>query len=167
MSKCHLLLHSLLCDQAFEQKWGLSCLYFSNVDLYVLISNSFWWLSFQSQPKPPFHSEAWARFTELSVRWSIGVGLIRFRRHIVNKSLWLCLLCYTAQFRGEMSELDDAGTYYDLGPRKVTGKGTYHYMCTRNNNFSNRSQKGRIIVGNTDLITKKLGSNGGDIAFGE
>lgn len=25
-------------------------------------------------------------------------------------------------------------------------KGTYFYMCTRNNNFSNRSQKGRITV---------------------
>ena len=24
--------------------------------------------------------------------------------------------------------------------------GTYYYMCTRNNNFSNRSQKGKIIV---------------------
>ena len=25
-------------------------------------------------------------------------------------------------------------------------KGTYHYMCSRNNNFSNRSQKGSIVV---------------------
>lgn len=25
-------------------------------------------------------------------------------------------------------------------------KGTYFFMCTRNNNFSNRSQKGRITV---------------------
>ena len=25
-------------------------------------------------------------------------------------------------------------------------KGTYHYMCSRNNNFSNRSQKGKLIV---------------------
>ena len=24
--------------------------------------------------------------------------------------------------------------------------GTYYYMCTRNNNFTNRSQKGRITV---------------------
>jgi len=24
--------------------------------------------------------------------------------------------------------------------------GTYHYMCTRNNNFTNRSQKGTLIV---------------------
>ena len=25
-------------------------------------------------------------------------------------------------------------------------EGTYRYMCTRNNNFTNRSQKGRIVV---------------------
>ena len=25
-------------------------------------------------------------------------------------------------------------------------KGTYYYMCTRNNNFTNRSQKGTLIV---------------------
>jgi hypothetical protein len=25
--------------------------------------------------------------------------------------------------------------------------GTYYYMCTRNNNFSNRNQKGRLTVG--------------------
>ena len=28
----------------------------------------------------------------------------------------------------------------------MTKAGTYYYMCTRNNNFSNRSQKGKIIV---------------------
>lgn len=50
------------------------------------------------------------------------------------------------QFRGEMSELDDAGTYYDLPLYKITKIGTYYYLCTRNNNFTNRSQKGVIIV---------------------
>ncbi len=29
---------------------------------------------------------------------------------------------------------------------KFTKTGTYHYMCSRNNNFTNRSQKGTIIV---------------------
>lgn len=36
--------------------------------------------------------------------------------------------------------------YFDLPPRMVKGCGTYYYMSTRNNAFSNRSQKGRIIV---------------------
>ena len=73
----------------------------------------------------------------------------------------------TGQFGGEMSELDDAGTYFDLGPKKVTGSGTYHYMSTRNNNFSNRSQKGRITISNTERLTRKIGRNGGTLAFNE
>ncbi|XP_031549697.1 protein DD3-3-like [Actinia tenebrosa] len=49
-------------------------------------------------------------------------------------------------FGGENQQLDDAGPYFDLGPRAVKGKGTYYYMSTRNNNFTNRSQKGKIVV---------------------
>jgi len=49
---------------------------------------------------------------------------------------------------GAGDELNEAGTYFDLGPQKVTSTGIYHYMSTRNNNFSNRSQKGKIIVKN-------------------
>jgi hypothetical protein len=47
---------------------------------------------------------------------------------------------------GEKSELDDAPAYFDLGPRVVTQNGNYHYMSTRNNNFSNRGQKALIVV---------------------
>jgi plastocyanin len=36
--------------------------------------------------------------------------------------------------------------YFDLGPRQLTRTGTWHYMSTRNNNFTNRGQKGKIIV---------------------
>ena len=69
----------------------------------------------------------------------------------------------SAQFGGEMSELDDAGTYFDLGPRKVTQRGTYYYMCTRNNNFTNRSQKGKIIVQDNPLSLARVGSAGGTV----
>lgn len=41
-----------------------------------------------------------------------------------------------------------ATTYFDLAPKKVTRPGTYYYMCSINNNFSNRNQKAKIIVGN-------------------
>lgn len=71
------------------------------------------------------------------------------------------------QFGGEMSELDDAGTYFDLGPKKVTGIGTYYYMSTRNNNFSNRSQKGRIIISNIEQISKMIGRLGGTFKFAD
>ncbi|KAK3753506.1 hypothetical protein QZH41_018003, partial [Actinostola sp. cb2023] len=72
-----------------------------------------------------------------------------------------------AQYGGEMSELDDAGTYFDLGPRSVTGTGTYHYMSSRNNNFSNRSQKGRIVLSDSAIYNSKIGINGGTIPFRE
>ncbi|XP_047136230.1 protein DD3-3 [Hydra vulgaris] len=43
--------------------------------------------------------------------------------------------------------LNDASVYFDLGARSLkNAAGTYYYMCTRNNNFSNRSQKGKIVV---------------------
>lgn len=70
------------------------------------------------------------------------------------------------QYGGEMSELDDAGTYFDLGPRKVTSNGIFHYMCTRNNNFSNRGQKGKIVIGDATIESKKIGWNGGNVTVG-
>jgi hypothetical protein len=45
-----------------------------------------------------------------------------------------------------MEELDDAGTYYNMGLRRITTAGVYNYMSTRNNNFSNRSQKGETLL---------------------
>jgi len=50
------------------------------------------------------------------------------------------------QYWGDMDELDDAGTYFDMGLRKMTKSGIWRYLCTRNNNFTNRSQKGEIRV---------------------
>jgi hypothetical protein len=67
------------------------------------------------------------------------------------------------QFGGEMSELDDAGTYFDLGPRACSQNGVYHYMSTRNNNFTNRSQKARIVVSDIAMQSLLVGLNGGAI----
>jgi len=70
------------------------------------------------------------------------------------------------QLGGEMSELDDAGTYYDLLPHKVTGgTGTFYYLCTRNNNFSNRSQKGKIVVEAAPEDVQAIGTEGGVIGM--
>lgn len=72
------------------------------------------------------------------------------------------------QFRGEMSELDDAGTYFDLGLQKVTSPlGYFHYMCTRNNNFSNRDQKGRIVVNMHPVAYSSVGALGGRVALSD
>ncbi|CAF0819348.1 unnamed protein product [Brachionus calyciflorus] len=66
---------------------------------------------------------------------------------------------------GSMEELDDAGTYFDLGPRKITNSGVYHYMSSRNNNFSNRDQKGEIITYEHEFYDDYIGSNGGRLEF--
>jgi plastocyanin len=42
--------------------------------------------------------------------------------------------------------LNDAPAYFDGGAMQMTQRGVYHYMCTRNNNFSNRSQKACAAV---------------------
>jgi len=46
----------------------------------------------------------------------------------------------------DVALLNKAPFYVDLGPQKAATCGRWHYMCTRNNNFSNRSQKGRVTV---------------------
>ena len=42
--------------------------------------------------------------------------------------------------------LNEAPAYFDGGLLLMTKRGTFHYASTRNNNFSNRSQKGTIVV---------------------
>lgn len=64
-----------------------------------------------------------------------------------------------------MDELDDAGTYFDFGTRKVTNSGVFHFMSTRNNNFSNRDQKGLIISYENEFFDDFIGWNGGVIDF--
>jgi hypothetical protein len=61
--------------------------------------------------------------------------------------------------------LDDAGTYYDLGPQVLSDYGVAHYMCTRNNNFSNRDQKGEIICQKYAFVDDMIGVNGGTLKF--
>jgi len=54
---------------------------------------------------------------------------------------------------------NEAGTYYDARPQKVTRNGIFFYMCTRNNNFSNRSQKGKIVVKVESAVKKKVAAD--------
>jgi len=41
---------------------------------------------------------------------------------------------------------DPAAAYFNGGPIQMKTSGTYNYFSTRNNNFSNRSQKGILYV---------------------
>ena len=47
--------------------------------------------------------------------------------------------------RAIQKQLDNAPASY-IGAALQFKPGTYYYMCTRNNNFTNRSQKGVLIV---------------------
>lgn len=69
------------------------------------------------------------------------------------------------QFRGEMSELDDAGTYYDKAPFKATKTGEWKVLCTRNNNFSNRGQKLKVIVTEAKETGETIGEAGGVVGM--
>jgi hypothetical protein len=44
--------------------------------------------------------------------------------------------------------------YFDAGLIRMNAKGTFHYYCTRNNNFSNRDQKARLTVTNNAFIAR-------------
>ena len=100
----------------------------------------------------------------------IIIEAIYYQEQKVRNEIFNCLsllflylkMASTVLDGGEMSELDDAGTYYDRGPLKVTSsRREYYYMCTRNNNFSNRSQKGKVVVTEEAIRTARIGLNGG------
>ena len=42
--------------------------------------------------------------------------------------------------------LNNASPSFEGAILRFTRQGTYHYICSRNNNFSNRSQKGHLTV---------------------
>merc|ERR1719499_596077 len=64
---------------------------------------------------------------------------------------------------GNMEELDDAGASFSLEPQKVTEVGCWNYVSTRNNNFSNRSQKGKFCVSSGEFEVVDIGSSGGTL----
>lgn len=61
---------------------------------------------------------------------------------------------------GNMEELDDAGTGFNMVPQKLNKQGCWNYLCTRNNNFSNRAQKGKLCVTEGDVGAVLVGSGG-------
>eukprot|EP00854_Cymbomonas_tetramitiformis_P000676 gene676-1131_t len=72
-------------------------------------------------------------------------------------------LASPTQMGGELSELDDMSPHYNGGLVRLFSKGQYRYMCSRNNNFSNRSQKGKLIANVIESAAKMLDSYGGEI----
>jgi len=50
------------------------------------------------------------------------------------------------QDEANCGKLNQAGPYFNGGLIKMNNTGTYHFMNTRNHNFSNRDQKGIVYV---------------------
>lgn len=67
---------------------------------------------------------------------------------------------------GNMEELDDAGTSFQLLPVAAQDIGCYSYVSTRNNNFSNRSQKGTLCVDEGEYAETDVGPSGGTVDAG-
>jgi len=61
---------------------------------------------------------------------------------------------------GNMEELDDAAASFSLAPQQAKELGCWSYVSTRNNNFSNRSQKGTICVDEGDHQSDTVGPSG-------
>lgn len=69
-------------------------------------------------------------------------------------------LCTSGPIGGGNGKLNNAGVYYnhklftckcetkDVNGKKVKVNSVWYYMCTRNNNFTNRSQKAKIVCEN-------------------
>jgi len=69
----------------------------------------------------------------------------------------------TQQFGGQNDQMDDAGTYFNMYPFQANTNGIYHYLCTRNNDFSNRDQKATLIVADLSKTVGYLGTSGGSV----
>jgi len=75
------------------------------------------------------------------------------------------LLCFTSLSYFYDLDTDPlligASAYFNLDPHLVTSESTgiYHYVSTRNNDFSNRDQKGRIIVQPFPFKYQLIGQN--------
>jgi len=63
-----------------------------------------------------------------------------------EKELELLSVFYPLVKNKSMKQLNDAPAHFDNTPKKMTKTGTFNFMCTRNNNFSNRSQKSTLVV---------------------
>jgi len=61
---------------------------------------------------------------------------------------------------GNMKQMDDEGTTFCIDPQLVESEGQWNFICTRNNAFSNRDQKGTLQVQNTKGTSYTVGSSG-------
>lgn len=59
-------------------------------------------------------------------------------------------LAFSGVIGGDNEYLQSAGPYFDLGIRKLTKEGRHYFMSSINNSHGTRTQKGKVIVGETE-----------------
>jgi plastocyanin len=112
----------------------------------------------QNFPIPFKHANIWK-----SVEWIWSSTDVSINSDIINLAMYYAysgyLHCLSSDecLESFESHADDVTTadfrLLNIAPASIRGhifkfkeKGTFNFICTRNNNFSNRSQKGQIIV---------------------
>jgi len=59
-----------------------------------------------------------------------------------------------------MQQMDDEGTTFCIDPQLVQSNGYWNFICTRNNAFSNRDQKGTLNVQDSTTTSYTIGNTG-------
>lgn len=95
------------------------------------------------------------------LRWAPGVTANQLAKYkaediavtLASSGYYKCIMKNTCGASNSLEKkapmndlLNNAPASFEGVILQITRKDTYHYMCSRNNNFSNRSQKGTIIV---------------------
>lgn len=118
-----------------------------------------------------YHKGSLNAFDPLNEYGSLGVNYPKNLSHTSFLGLSQDSLANLALFNpnlfGSMEQLNDATPYFDLMPQKVTQSGVFYYMSTRNNNFSNRDQKGILITNDFQFNGHLFDQNGGILTFSD
>jgi hypothetical protein len=81
---------------------------------------------------------------------------LRKRMANIDQDLSTCVITNNDQDENNCAKLNAAKTpYFDGGLVRMNKTGTFYYTSTRNNNFSNRTQKGTLTVGEKKKIAEK------------
>lgn len=85
-------------------------------------------------------------------------AVLRNRMALIGQDPTKCKITNNDQDDANCAKLNAAPTpYFDGGLVKMNSTGTFAYMSTRNNNFSNRTQKGQLTVTKKKKITSSAG----------
>merc|ERR1719164_245848 len=74
----------------------------------------------------------------------------------INNNAAYDMVIHWSTYSLNNDQQNEANPYQDLGLMRYSSPATYEFMATRNNDFSNRSHKGRIEVSNDNSASPSL-----------